>query len=213
MNIWCAFPTASTQAANKTLKMWRDRGYKTVVFIDKGQEPPEAGLIIEDKYPGFPRAANALCKACVGQGADVVVVAGDDIFPDECDPQLIGAMLRERFPNYMGVMQPSGDKYGALSDSAEIRAAVSPWIGRKFITKSCAGPYFTGYQHLWADGELAAVASRMNCYFECPLVTQYHAHYTRGHPDHLAREKRQKISESAAHDKALFFARRELGFP
>ncbi len=219
LKIWCAFPTANTAAANHVLRQWTDQGYRTAVYIDQRQEAPKADIVVEGSgdFPGFAVATNRLCHMLLeGQQADIIVIAGDDLHPDPAlMAQEIGDVFKARFPDFFGVMQPMGDQYGALHPRNPQKAAVSPWIGRTFITRmySGQGPYFTGYKHLWADTELWEVADRMRVMYANPDVTQYHAHYTRGHEDNLPVEKRRKIEAANSHDCNLFNERKAQGFP
>jgi len=96
-----------------------------------------------------------------------------------------------------------------------MRAAVSPWIGREFIRHAYggSGPYYEGYQHLWADAELWAVAETLGVLQQDPSITQYNAHHMRGHVDNLSPEKRKRIGIAAFADRALFMRRQAAGFP
>ncbi|MGB4032096.1 MAG: hypothetical protein WBK94_07580 [Tenuifilaceae bacterium] len=209
-----AFPTANTQRANATLARWRAMGYASMVLIDAGMERPRAGRVIEaDPYPGFAAAANILCHQ---SGADWTVVAGDDIDPDpRLTPDEIAHQLRQHFGGTFGVCQPTGDAYGALAPNAPHPAAVSPWIGREFIQRAYGGlgPYWTSYRHLFADTELYSVAQRMGVLLLRPDITQYHAHWGRGHEDTLPVAKRRRISESQRLDMELYEQRKAQGFP
>lgn len=216
-SVWVAFPTANSDAADAVLAKWHDRGYRSAVLIDKGQRHPQAHRVIElgTDYPGFARATNPLCHCCVENGTDIVVVAGDDISPDEGAAGDIAARFMARFPDTFGVMQPMGDAYGAIRPDARIKAAVSPWIGREFIRRVNGGHgiYHEGYGHLWADTELWHVAELLGVLQQEPGIKQYHAHWTRGHADNLPREKRKRINDQESIDRRLFKERQAAGFP
>jgi len=144
-NTYVAFPTANPAAADKVLAEWKERGYRTMVYLDELTEIINADVclpfadigkgggaaneylkrvdgnesslpITRVVYPGFAKAANRLCRGAVDRGADIVVIAGDDIHRG---PNLtasdIAAKFIERFPDTFGIFQPMGDRYGGCA--------------------------------------------------------------------------------------------------
>ncbi len=218
MNVFVVFPTANTAAANVTLEKWHERGYRSIVAIDLAQEKPQAEFVlsIATPYPGFSVVTNMLIRYAMDEGADLIVVAGDDIdpAPDFTAADLAARFFR-RFPGGFGVAQPTADAYGALAPDAPYPACVSPWIGREFARRinGGLGVYHAGYRDLFPDAELWSISQRLGVLDLWPDVTQYHHHWTRGCEDTLPKGKRARITNNARHDRELFIARREAGFP
>lgn len=215
VSVWVAFPSACTEAANAVLSLWHLRGYQSMVLIDNGDSAPNADVVIVSSDPfSFPKAANRLCRECVERGADIVVLAGHDINPEPFFTMLsIGDEFASRCPTFDGVMQPNGDAYGALGDDVQYQACVSPWIGKGFIERMGGAPYFEGYTHYWSDAELLYASHAMGVFWMNPQIVQYHAHPTRGHPDHLPPHKRAALHAAHNEDRALFLKRKAEGFP
>lgn len=207
-DVWYIFPSGNRTAAAIACAEWRERGYKTAVAVDDAGEVGGADLTLHGaEYSGY---YDAIRRLCVAVDANVVVCGGDDILPDKRDAQDIASEFAERFPDLCGVMQPTGDDFGGTA-----WAAVSPWIGRGWIEKAYGGngPHWTGYWHLYGDQELQEVATARGLFWQNPNVTQYHAHWTRGHDDNLPRGIRANINARWPQDKRLFEERKANGFP
>lgn len=217
--VWVTFPTANTDAANQTLAKWHMRGYRSCVLIDPGQAKPMADdVLVRDAgpYPGYPTASNAVIRRAVELGAVIVIAGNDDIDPDpEYSAQEIAARFERYFPDYFGVMQPTGDAYGSLAPDSQQRSCVSPWIGREFARRINGGHgvYRTEYQDLWDDAELWEVADRLGVLRQAPDIVQFHRHWSRGCGDHLPPALRQRICHSNQADMLTFQRRRNAGFP
>jgi hypothetical protein len=211
MKVTVAFPTANADAADSVLHEWRRMGYRTAVLIDPGMRRPAADVvIIESDWRGYAAAMNRLSYDLRGS-FDILVAAADDLLPDVDQPAAcIAETYCDMFPQLDGVMQPTGDRYGQTGP-----AAVSPWIGARFIAHRYGGrgPYWPGYHHLFCDTELAEVARRRECYAEVATVAQYHRHWSRGHEDTLPAHRRAEIVARARLDRELFEARLSHGFP
>ena len=211
INIWAVWPTVSVKRSRSLIGKWQDMGYDVAVLVN----PPlqhtdflEADwVIVQQEWKGFPTAANILCREVPG---DVVVVVGDDVYPEpKKTTQEIGQDFLQRFPDLLGVMQPTGDIYGCIN-----QCAVSPWIGRKFIQEAYGGkgPYWEEYFHYFSDQELQKYAIKMKAFQQRPDLSQYHDHWGRQidvkRPKHL-----HKAKQMWQKDKTLFEHRKAAGFP
>jgi len=95
--------------------------------------------------------------------------------PERNGPEIAAEYL-ERFPDGLGVMQPTGDGY--------LNArwyCGSPWFGRGWIDRAFGGtgPIPTGYRHNWADMELHWASRGLGRLWQRPDLTQRHEHFAR----------------------------------
>ena len=109
----------------------------------------------------------------------------------------------------LGVMQPTGDRWGEDRNSHAYRPHLtrgccvqcgmfedapghlvgayidrvcgSAWIGREFATRMYHGngPLWPEYTHMFVDEELQLVAQKMGVLWQRPDLTQYHDHWGR----------------------------------
>jgi len=209
MNIWVVWPTVHPQLSRDMAKKWKALGYKVAILVNPPHDREDLGadkVIVQQKWAGFPKAANALCRSV---DADIVVAAGDDVHPDSTRiMQEVGAQFLERFPDLFGVMQPTGDDFANTSI-----CAVSPWIGRTFIEKAYNGngPFWEEYFHYYSDHELQVVAEILGAFHQRKDITQYHDHWQRRgeqRPPHL-----QKAQQMWKRDRMLFEERKKRNFP
>ena len=210
--IWYAIPSACDDLCASAFAAWRDMGYSTAVLIDGPlRKIRNADLTVHvEKYAGYGASVNTLC-ARIGD-ADFVVTGGHDVLPDpKRRAREIADECLEHFHGTLGIMQPTGDDFGALADKS---AAVSPWIGREFRQRAYGGkgPYWEAYHHFYDDSELSAVATLLNCMWWRDDVNQLHEHWTRRQnavrPEHL-----EKVQNLPFVNKPLFEQRRAAGFP
>ncbi len=211
MDIWVVWPTVHLDQSNKMIPIWKSFGYKVAILANPpfthGHFPEADRVIVQKKWLGFPVAANILCKEVPG---NIVVVAGDDLYPDpESNAEEIGTHFLKRFPDTFGLVQPTGDKFGCWD-----KCAVSPWIGRAFIEKAYGGngPYREEYFHYFSDQELQEYAIKMNVFEQFKYVTQFHDHWQRqekpSRPGHLI-----QAGAKWRKDKQIFEQRKKEGFP
>ncbi len=223
-DVWVCIPTACKEHVPSTIQKWRNQGYRLALLVDEAtvdddriyfREVPD--LVIRSRvYPGVWRAWNALAKAVMAIGADVAVLAGDDMDPDpNLAAQEIARQYLERFPSGWGIMQPTGDRQGDIIDGRwnSQRICGSPWIGREWVAKAYGGngPVNGEYAAFYADEELQLVAERAKLLWQRNDLCQFHRHWSWGH---LKRqdyhERNQKIWDT---DMALFNVRKARGFP
>lgn len=244
MSVWYAIPSARPAAEARTvLSEWRCRGYK-IALLRQGESLAgmcDMGMHIEtDHYLGWAYSVNRLAQTIVARDptAQWIVTGGDDYLPDrrytaqqiaedcykhflrESDKALKASGQPYRIADYMalsgsfGVMQPTGDRYGAGTKADIETAAASPWIGREWILRSYggSGPLWDWYYHYFADTELQHVAQHQGVFWQRPDLTQEHKHWTREAvqvmPSHLAEPTRRFVD-----DRILFEARQAKGFP
>ena len=192
------------------IDIWHEYGCQVAVLVNHPhgyRVLPEADMVILQKeWRGFPVAANILCQRVP---ADIVVVVGDDLYPDpNTTAQQVGEEMLSRFPDLYGVVQPTGDRYG-LPDIC----CISPWIGQTFIERAYRGrgPYWEGYYHYFADHELQLAAEKLGVFQQRPDLVQYHDHWQRKgefRPKYLRQAKREHRK-----DKLLCEQRKREGFP
>ena len=163
-----------------------------------------AELKIQGPYPGVWKAWNALAHTALKLGADVCVLAGDDMDPDPSKyADEIALQYLVRFPDGDGVMQPCGDPQG---NGAAQRICGSPWVGRKWIQER--GPVCDLYTAFYADEELKLVAEKAGKLWMRPDLTQYHRHWSWGHQPR--QDYHERNQESWVADKELFEKRKEV---
>jgi hypothetical protein len=198
-----------------------------------------------DTYPGYASAVNHLVRCVLefDHEAEWLVTGGDDIEPDaNHSAEEIARECSEYFWHYFdaehrlptltieqattfGVMQPTGDRYGAderhLGErgSAYIdRVCGSPWMGREFCRRMYQGngPLFEGYFHMGEDEELQAVATKLGVLWQRPDLIHFHRHWARKNKDRADMPKfleRANSAEEWQKYKQIFAERKTAGFP
>ena len=211
MNIWAVWPTVHVDQSNKMIEEWKGQGYKVGILVNPPYQersfPNADKVIVQEQWQGFPTAVNLLCRSIPG---DIMVVVGDDVYPDpDHSAQEIGERFKESFPDLQGVMQPTGDHFAHTH-----LCAVSPWIGRGFITSAYGGkgPFWEEYFHYFSDEELQQYALSQSVFLQYPDIIQYHDHWQRKdrptRPIHL-----MKAKDLWKKDRDLFHKRKARGFP
>jgi hypothetical protein len=210
-----AIPVAADDVvqAGNTFARWKEQGYSTAALVDHEQYVDHCDHLMHvDQYKGWGWAVNLRCLGF--PDAEWIVTGGADILPDPNHTAGdIAAICTAHFNGTFGVMQPSGDPYGALAPDVKVLAATSPWLGRDWRRRinGGRGPLWEGYWHFWGDGELAAVAKRLDAFWLNPAITQYHDHWARrggNEPAHLERAKQMNSA-----DRKLYNTRLAEGFP
>lgn len=256
MSVWYCIPSKRpAEQANEVLKLWRERGYKIALFVDASDyeqqtretETPADYREMAFAYPGYAKAVNALVRSVIRDNPDCdwIVTGGDDVEPDpnhsaeeiakQCsgyffrlqraETDSVGAQELETF----GVMQPTGDRWGADEPWAKQmypnapayidRVCGSPWLGREFCRRMYGGtgPLFSGYYHMFEDEELQNVAQKLGVLWQRPDLTHHHRHWGRklGATPQDIPEFLKKVSgpEHWKEAKALFESRKAEGFP
>ena len=187
-DVWVCIPTAQKSHVPAQLRKWQDQGYKLALFVDPGPvDLPEIdlGILIMAKYPGVWRAWNALAKSVMACGADVCVLAGDDMDPDPTkNAQEIAEEYLARFPAGEGVMQPCGDPKGDLIDGWRNAGRIcgSPWMGKKWVRDAYGGdgPVCGLYDSFYADEELLNYAGNAGVLWRREDLNQKHRHWSWG---------------------------------
>jgi hypothetical protein len=210
LEIWYAVPSANKERCESAFNLWKDRGYKTAVLIDKGvQAPLNADLVIEaDPYPGYYGSFIQLNKA-IGPNADILITGGDDILPDPRDAQEIGEDFFKHFPDGFGIMQPLGDNM----PGAETICA-SPWFGKGWLKRAYRGlhPVWPGYIAFFGDQELREVAKKLGALWQRLDVNQYHHHWSRqGGPEKLPYQAKNDVFWK--NDEKLYYERKRGNWP
>jgi hypothetical protein len=165
--------------------------------------PDGCGAIKKDTYEGYFREVNLLCHILFKEAkADVVVCAGDGIFPDpEMHATSAGALFATRFPSGVGVMQPQWDKHEGQ--------CWAPWIGRGFWNQfyNGEGPFCHEYMQMFGGHELYDVAAREGVLYETDAYHQIDCKLPRDwQGDHNFKEYHDK-------DRSMYFYRKREKFP
>lgn len=164
-SVYLCIPSARPpEEVERCLKLWRERGYKIALFIDRGAPLPECDFHLDDAYLGYAQAVNMLvtCVLKMDLLCDWVVVAGDDTEPSpnhtaeeiarQCSQHFGSLWLGRGLPGgkglprfahnagvvamrTFGVMQPTADKWGDKQGPYIERVCGSPWIGREFALR------------------------------------------------------------------------------
>ncbi len=227
--------------ALKSLRAWREQGYHCIIQRDPGEADAELQKlvrVVERPYAGYAEAVNHLTRIALGEGAEWVVCAGDDMYPDPnnkaeeiaYDCQIYfsrrWACGYEEPLSTFGVMQPTGDRWlvnGPGTKPGSECVAGSPWMGREWCRRinQGRGPLWEEYFHCGEDEELQEVAIKYGVFWQRPDLTHHHEHWGRpkegeklAHssrmPEFLARANSR---EEWKKYKVLFMARQALGFP
>lgn len=226
-HVWYAIPSHRDSVnREKTLPLWRNRGFRVAVLIDdpdmKGHAGGLADLEINTRdYRGYPWAVKQLCDEILSRHPDtnVIVTGGDDISPDpRYRAEVLEAKFLERFPDTFGVMQPCGDSYGTRAGvPAAARICGSPWMGREFIRRinGGRGPFWGDYFHFYCDEEMHEVAKALGILWNNYEVNQHHAHWSRDKPRRAAQRPSYLFTAQATWEsgQGLFNRRKAAGFP
>ena len=228
---WLTIPSARPVAeVAELVEKWSSLGYGVALWRDEPE--PLAGLadiVLSGQYPGYAQAVNALIREVARHPeAEWFIAGGDDTLPDpDHAAEEIAAQCCEHFAGAFGVMQPTGDRWGANEPWARAafpdapayidRICGSPWIGREFARRmnQGAGPFHPGYHHMFADEELQCVAQRLGVLWQRPDLTHLHYHPMREGPMETQADWQREIYSSAhwQEAKTLFESRKAAGFP
>lgn len=209
MEVWVVFPTANLANAAKAIDAWHAMGYRVACLLDGPYYHAKlaADLTLRASiYHGWATSINELADMVE---SEVVVAIGDDMYPDpKKGADIIQREFLDRFPDTYGVMQPTGDRFGASGICG------SPWLGRAFCRRwnGGMGPFWPGYYHEYADTEMYDLTKAAGLLWQRPDLTHRHDHYMRRAgatmPGYMA-----KAYESRPQDKALYLERKGVGFP
>jgi hypothetical protein len=223
MAVCFAIPTAASFAtAARCLNAWKARGYRTAFIYERSDLAalPADHRVQQVRHGGYAASVNRLIASVLKAMPDcsIVVTGGDDTFPvtgltaPELETQFFA-----RFPDSLGVMQPTGDPWcgsrGPDGRRSNEISAQSPWLGRAFCERAYQGhgPYWPQYFHYFADTELQAVAERLKVFWQRPEIADYHDNWKRRgapRPKYLYEARQRRTN-----DEDLFLARRAGGFP
>jgi hypothetical protein len=215
--IWFAIPSARPpEEADRHLSRWRERGYRLAIWRDHPASV-SCDMELRGAYPGYYAAIDAICREILERFPQThwIVTGGDDTDPDPAKPPAeIASECEEHFRGTLGVMQPTGDRWGERGEIpyAE-RVAGSPWMGAEWCRRAYRGrgPMHDSYRHFYGDEEVQCVALRLGLFWQRQDVTHYHDHYgrNRGAVPSFHRNARSLFVS----DGDLFRARKAAGFP
>lgn len=216
MNVYVAMPVVLKARAIAAKERWVDMGYRMAFFQDAGTDPFTDELTVVREYRGVYEAINRMSRAALQAGADVVLFAGDDMFPDPNHrADEIAAEYLDKFPDGYGVMQPCGDRQGCDDQGvpAARRICGSPWYGTGWINRAYGGrgPCWPDYHHFYGDEDLKIVAENLGVLWMREDLYQDHAHWSFGRMPRQFYHDRNQAYWAA--DKLLFEERKKEGFP
>jgi hypothetical protein len=219
-NVFLCVPTAGKSHVREQFSKWCGQGYRIAALTNGTTISPDFDHLLTlhmhtEWYPGVWKSWNLLARAAFGMGADVVVLAGDDMDPD---PRKTAREIADeyfaRFRLGEGVMQPCGDPQGDLIDGQRNAGRIcgSPWIGPKWIELSYGyGAVCEDYYAFYADEELKILSEKMGLLWLRQDLMQYHRHWSWGHLPKQDYHERNQLQWNA--DQRMFLHRKGLGFP
>lgn len=209
----------------RCLRQWRDRGYRILIWREDDALGVEE-LRICDPYPGYSNAVNMLAHIALRDPTcNWVVTGGDDIYPDSAHTaDEIAAQCTHHFSGTFGVMQPTGDRWGADDPYARVtwpdapamidRICGSPWMGREFCERinQGHGPLWAEYFHNFEDEELQGVALKNGCLWQRRDLIHYHDHSRRAAGGQW-KPHQSGYDADYRRTEPIFRARKAAGFP
>jgi hypothetical protein len=233
MKAWLCIPSKRSLDTS-TLPQWRAQGYGIALWCE--EDPPRLlgaqHWIIGSMYPGYAKAVNALTQIVLEHHPECVwiIAAGDDVQPDlSHSADEIAASATAHFGGTFGVMQPTGDRWGADDPWAKRnhpnapayidRICGSAWYGREYCRRVNRGngPLWPEYFHMFVDEEAQCVAQKHGVLWQRRDLIQLHNHWMRkpnatgaDMPDFL------QYASSPAHwseAQQIFSKRKAQGFP
>jgi hypothetical protein len=213
--VWVCFPTINADRARESEARWKSRGYKTAIWLEPGLPSVGADFEVQGIYPGYWAACNQLALAAISQ-ASAVVLASDDIYPDETHaPEDIVAECDAKFPDKYWVMQPTGDDKEGMD--GVWRICGSPWFGKSWVEQGYMGkgpcPFVGFYRAFYGDEEVFNVAKAQGVLWQRPDLSQFHSHWCRRGGPKRTDYQNANNTNHWEYDKATFFLRMENGFP
>lgn len=215
MTVCVCFPTCNVARATTARDQWRGQGYSVAVWVEAEFPAFEADLLVRaPRYPGYWGAVNHLARTAVRQGADIVILAGDDMDPHEgMSAEEIAAQYREHFPDLCGVMQPIGDRDRVPGTS---HLCGSPWLGKGWVERAYrgSGPTWIEYGHFFGDEELKAVARKLHRHWPREDLRHRHHHWcAKVDPTPIQPYQKANSDRWWDHDQAIFNRRKAAEFP
>ena len=212
MSAWLCIPSAKPVAeAQLCVLAWRDQNYRVALWRDQ-EDAVDCDMKLVGKYPGYAGACNALVRELLAHEPQArwFVCAGDDMLPDPTrTADEIAAECEAHFRGTRGVMQPTGDGYGAET------IAGSAFIGREWCERAYGGngPFWPEYTHCFLDNELKEVATLTGTFWQRPDLRHKHNHWGRmgkPMPRYLAEANSPQHWERF---QRLYMNRRAMNFP
>ena len=216
--VWVCFPSVIPEKGQKAALRWREKGYRVGVYAQDSvfinSEIDWVGIGME--YQGYWWACDRIVRAVAEQGAEVFVLAADDMDPDpNHTAEEISAEYLERFPDGYGIMQPCGDRQGMDSTGkpASARICGSPWFGTGWLKRGFGGEYIvpTDFFHFYGDEILKEVAEKLDILWMRDDLIQDHQHWAFG------RQKKEGYQETNSRnhwqkDQKIFMEAKKEGF-
>jgi hypothetical protein len=207
VRIGVAFPTVRPLVAIDTIREWGKMGFIPLLMVNQETNVKKfdgvCGVIKKTSYEGYFREANLLCKILfTDAGCDVVVCAGDFIYPDpNVQAQDIAKMFGEKLIHSIG--QPVYER--------KENGCWSPWIGKLWWRNMYrgAGPFHFEYFQFAGGLELEDVARKRGNYWETDSIHQHTIRRPDPDKDFFGKHNKTEYYER---DMALYFERKRFGF-
>lgn len=229
MSVWFAIPSKRpVEECEPVLSLWKERGYKIALWRDPDDKFPDLwDCLVRKPYPGYSQSVNGLVKEILHRDwkAEWIVTGGDDIEPDpNHTAQEIADQCRDHFGSTLGVMQPTGDRWGEDSPDNKTyypnepayidRVCGSPWMGRELCVRlnQGRGPMWPDYWHQFNDEEMQCVVKKLGIFWQRRDLIHRHNHWMKNGqmPTFLTRANSQDNWNKM---RAIFHSRKASGFP
>lgn len=216
-NVWLVFPSRNLERAKRTVGLWRDRGYKTCVWMEPGMEKSGADIDVTGRFPGYWLACNKMILDLIKKDESIktIVIAADDMCPDmHRPPEIIEQELYIKYPDGYCVMQPTGDDKNGMD--GVWRICGSPWFGIGWIKEAFEGngPCPLPPRCFYGDEALFDIAKAQGVLWQRDVVSQRHFHWCRTDELKTKRLDYQKTNSDLYWDtdKAWYLSYKESGY-
>lgn len=217
-NVWLVLPSRNIERAKKTVILWREKGYKTCVWMEPGMESAGADVNVSERFPGYWLSCNKMILDLIKKDESIktVVIAADDMEPDkDRSPEIIEKELYGKYPDGYCVMQPTGDDKNGMDGVWCICG--SPWFGIGWIKEAHhgMGPCPYPYKAFYGDEQLFEVSKAQGVLWQRDVVTQFHHHWCRNDQFKTKRLDYQTKNSDLYwdSDQQWFMMQKAAGFP
>jgi len=230
MSVWYCIPSKRPpEQVRPVLERWHAQGYRIALALDEFENYSSIVQHYEItlSYPGYAQAVNSLVRHVLEADpqAEWIVTGGDDVYPDPYRTAgEIAQQCTEHFAGTSGVMQPTGDRWGATEPWAQAmypdapayidRVCGSPWLGREFCWRVYGGrgPLWPEFKHMFVDEHLQAVAQKLGILWQRRDLVHHHKHWMReGDPSAMPAFLREVCSDEHWQESKMLFERLKAG--
>lgn len=200
LDAWLCIPTVDGRGSHFA---WKDLGFKVLAMAP--QEPMKVDDFIQCEhadYKGHPWGIYTTMKRAFDNGADICIIGSDDVWPTT-DRETYLSHYLHRFPEYDGIMEPSGGK-----SEGERNLVIVGFVGREFFRRynGGMGVYDLSYNHFYSDQELAIVSNKLGKLYKNDYIKFDHRHWTKtgeNRPWYMGRWKALAPQDEANFDRRM----------